>query len=427
MNKQDRTYPRTAHDLELKYNLGQNAQGGTGGDDGVDSERLSQILQELSAYKTAINSMIKEIESLADKNQADLESHAENGTVHVTESEKNNLTTAYEHSQKTSGNPHKVTKSDVGLGNVDNTADSNKPVSTAQQNAIDSAYANSNAYTDAKISELVNGAPTTLDTLKEIADAMSENEDVAKALEESIGKKANQAELDTHTGNETIHVTASERASWNAKVGIGAEYYGDMNALVTSGFYRVGTNTNLPDTCQYGQVIVSRGLDTVTQIAGSYHTGKIFSRGCNSPDDNPNWSEWNEYATMEDIEGLSAGGGGFDFSYEEENEALTMVGGSGGTSQWNLLTTKTGTTGQITLPTIFSELHIVIGTASYMLTFNILVDYLTDTATLFRGGYALSDSVYGDAYVSVTKTSINAWTVRKEGVLQEVTVKVYYK
>lgn len=38
---------------------------------------------------------------------------------------------AYDHSQRTSGNPHNVTKSDVGLGNVDNTADANKSVLSA--------------------------------------------------------------------------------------------------------------------------------------------------------------------------------------------------------------------------------------------------------------------------------------------------------
>lgn len=43
---------------------------------------------------------------------------------------------AYDHSQLTSGNPHHVTKGDVGLSNVDNTSDANKPVSTAQQTAI---------------------------------------------------------------------------------------------------------------------------------------------------------------------------------------------------------------------------------------------------------------------------------------------------
>jgi hypothetical protein len=35
-------------------------------------------------------------------------------------------------------NPHGTTKADVGLGNVDNTSDTNKPVSTAQQAALDS-------------------------------------------------------------------------------------------------------------------------------------------------------------------------------------------------------------------------------------------------------------------------------------------------
>lgn len=44
---------------------------------------------------------------------------------------------AYEHSQTRSGNPHNVSKTDVGLGNVDNTSDADKPVSTAQQAAID--------------------------------------------------------------------------------------------------------------------------------------------------------------------------------------------------------------------------------------------------------------------------------------------------
>lgn len=39
--------------------------------------------------------------------------------------------TAYDHSQLTSGNPHHVTKSDVGLGNVDNTADADKNVLSA--------------------------------------------------------------------------------------------------------------------------------------------------------------------------------------------------------------------------------------------------------------------------------------------------------
>lgn len=50
---------------------------------------------------------------------------------------------AYDHSQLVAGNPHGVTQTDVGLGNVDNTSDANKPVSTAQQTALDAKVNNS--------------------------------------------------------------------------------------------------------------------------------------------------------------------------------------------------------------------------------------------------------------------------------------------
>lgn len=50
------------------------------------------------------------------------------------------LTAAESHAASTS-NPHSVTKSQVGLGNVDNTSDVNKPISTATQTALDAKQA----------------------------------------------------------------------------------------------------------------------------------------------------------------------------------------------------------------------------------------------------------------------------------------------
>lgn len=113
------------------------------------------------------------------------------------------------------GNPHCITREQLGLGNVDDTADRDKPVSTAQREAIDSAYSRGTGYTDQKIADLINGAPGTLDTLGEIAQAMRDNEDVVSALEEAIGRKADGAELDAHGSNGTIHITAAERQTWN--------------------------------------------------------------------------------------------------------------------------------------------------------------------------------------------------------------------
>lgn len=48
-------------------------------------------------------------------------------------------------------NPHNVNATQIGLGNVDNTSDANKPVSTAQQTALDLKYdaSNPNSYVDA--------------------------------------------------------------------------------------------------------------------------------------------------------------------------------------------------------------------------------------------------------------------------------------
>lgn len=112
-------------------------------------------------------------------------------------------------------NSHVVTKSQVGLSYVDNTSDKDKPVSTAQQNAIDDALAQSNYYTDSKIAELIDGAPETLDTLKEVHDAFVENATVIEALNTAIGTKANQSELNTHTGNDTIHVTQTDKDNLN--------------------------------------------------------------------------------------------------------------------------------------------------------------------------------------------------------------------
>ena len=93
----------------------------------------------------------------------------------------------------------RVTKEDVGLGEVDNTSDLNKPVSTATSIALNQAIRESKQYTDEGIANLIDGAPDTLDTLKEIADSMKNEKQLTKILSESIGTKASQSDLLAHT------------------------------------------------------------------------------------------------------------------------------------------------------------------------------------------------------------------------------------
>ena len=109
------------------------------------------------------------------------------------------------------------------------------------------------SYTDTKLSELVNGAPAAMDTLKELADAISSNSSVREALQTAIGDKvdkemgkglssndytsaektklagiASNANNYTHpashsadmitTTTDKQFVTSTEKSTWNAKL-----------------------------------------------------------------------------------------------------------------------------------------------------------------------------------------------------------------
>lgn len=83
-------------------------------------------------------------------------------------------------------NPHGVTAAQIGAD---------------ESGAAAAALEEAKQYTDDEIAELINGAPTTLDTLGEIATAMADNADVVTALHEAVGSKAAAADLTAHTGN----------------------------------------------------------------------------------------------------------------------------------------------------------------------------------------------------------------------------------
>ena len=70
-----------------------------------------------------------------------------------------------------------IDKTMVGLSNVDDTSDADKPISTKTKTALDLKSNASDVYTkddaDNKLTALINGAPGALDTLKELAAAIS--------------------------------------------------------------------------------------------------------------------------------------------------------------------------------------------------------------------------------------------------------------
>ncbi len=107
-----------------------------------------------------------------------------------------------------------ITKSMVGLGNVDNTSDASKPISTATQTALDlkaalasptftgtpnaptALFDNSSnqiattGFVQGRISSIINSAPAALDTLNELAAALGNDANYAATITTALSLKA---------------------------------------------------------------------------------------------------------------------------------------------------------------------------------------------------------------------------------------------
>ena len=150
------------------------------------------------------------------------------------------------HSARTD-NPHSVTKAQVGLGSVDNTADTAKPVSTAQQAALD-LKGNVADIVDAltststvaplsanqgrvlkglidNITALLSSDDATLDTLQEIVDYIELNRDTLEALgissiaglQTALDAKADLTSFSSHASD-----TLNPHSVTKAQVGLGS-------------------------------------------------------------------------------------------------------------------------------------------------------------------------------------------------------------
>lgn len=95
---------------------------------------------------------------------------------------------------------YEATTSVKGITQLTDSTTSTSITTAATPNSVKTACDTSKAYTDARIADLINGAPSTLDTLGEIADAMAENQTVVEALDAAIGTKVDTITGDTFIG-----------------------------------------------------------------------------------------------------------------------------------------------------------------------------------------------------------------------------------
>jgi len=91
-------------------------------------------------------------------------------------------------------NPHQVAPDQIGLGNVDNTADATKPVSGPTQAALNLKADQLTTYTktevDTKVTNLIDSAPGALNTLNELAEALGDDENFASTVNSAIASNS---------------------------------------------------------------------------------------------------------------------------------------------------------------------------------------------------------------------------------------------
>ena len=103
-----------------------------------------------------------------------------------------------------------VTKAHVGLGNVDNSSDADKPVSTAQAAAIANAKSEAIADATAQVNAVIASAPAALNTLDELAAALGDDANYAATITTALGLKASLTDLSDHNSEtENVHGIAN--------------------------------------------------------------------------------------------------------------------------------------------------------------------------------------------------------------------------
>ena len=262
--------------------------------------------------------------------------------------------------------PTGITKSDVGLANVDNTTDALKPVSTAAQTALDlkaplispaltgvptapTAISSTNttqiattAYVKSVVSDLTNGAGAAYDTLKELQDLIVADESAAATLTTLVGTKAPLASP-TFTGTVTL-----------------------PTGTVTSGMILDGTivNADISATAAIAQSKIS-GLTTDLGLKASLDaptfTGVVILPSGTQAVTQPSTDDSIKIATTEfvkDVAAITASAASTDLTgHASLTQAHGATGAVVGTTNTQTLTNKTISLASNTLSGTLAEFN----------------------------------------------------------------------
>jgi hypothetical protein len=178
-----------------------------------------------------------------------------------------------------------ITKSMVGLENVDNTADASKPVSTAQASAIATAKSEAIADATSQVNALLTGAPAALNTLDELAAALGDDANFAATVTTSLGLKVDSL---TPISQKTASYTLSSLTERDDLIEMGSASALTLTIPPASAVdYPIGTSIDILQTGA-GQVTIAAGAGvTVNATPGlklrtTWSSCTLFKRAANT-------------------------------------------------------------------------------------------------------------------------------------------------
>ena len=179
-----------------------------------------------------------------------------------------------------------VTKNSLGLGNVDNTADASKPVSTAQSTAIATAKAEAIADATSQVNALLTGAPAALNTLDELAAALGDDANFAASVTTSLGLKVDSL---TPISQKTASYTLSSLTERDDLIEMGSASALTLTIPTDATLdFPIGTSIDILQTGA-GQVTIAPVSGTVTvnatpglKLRTTWSSCTLFKRAANT-------------------------------------------------------------------------------------------------------------------------------------------------
>lgn len=166
-----------------------------------------------------------------------------------------------------------LTKSDVGLANVDNTSDAGKPISTATQTALNAKADTATTYTKTEVDTALSGKASTshTHTLDSLSDVSASGATDGQSLVYNAGS---WGPGDVGTGGTTVDATSTVKGIMRLNGDLGGDA---LNPAVT-GIQGVGVTTTAPSN---GQVLTYNGASAIWSTPAGGSGLNVVSRSAN--------------------------------------------------------------------------------------------------------------------------------------------------